>query len=268
LVVGGLIAAGAAGVVVLASFTLSRPGAPPPPAAPRPSPSAANAAVKTYATGVGERLNVTLDDGSTVELDTASRLEVAYSAARRELRLVAGQALFQVAHNKARPFIVTAGDRRITATGTAFEVRLDGRRVRVVLVEGHVVVADAAPGQAVPSAGQELSAGEQLVARPAGPMSVGPADLDRTSSWRRGQLIFRDDTLPAAVAEFNRYTTTRLVVDDPAVAALKISGVFGSASTDDFIAAIEAYFPVDAEMRATGTIALVKRPGTVASARR
>src|SRR5690606_5015875 len=97
------------------------------PADPGPPPvREAAPAAKRYATKVGERLNVRLEDGSIVALNTATVLEVAYSPGRRDVRLVRGQALFEVARNHDRPFIVTAGDRRVTALGTAFDVRVDG----------------------------------------------------------------------------------------------------------------------------------------------
>ncbi|MGE5502144.1 MAG: FecR family protein, partial [Ignavibacteriales bacterium] len=101
--------------------------------------------VDVYRTHLGERREVTLSDGSTVALDSNSRVRVHYTADARQLTLEKGQARFQVAHNRARPFSVTAGDRRVVATGTAFNIELLGKRVNVTLIEGSVVVATVSP---------------------------------------------------------------------------------------------------------------------------
>ena len=250
--VGSAIAAALAAAALL-SVTLSvdhRPGIGTPIYAPvggRP--------VETthYASGVGERMDVTLDDGSVVKLNTGSLVEVAYTAARRDIRLLRGQAIFEVAHNPRRPFVVTAGARRITATGTAFDVRLDGETVRVVLIEGHVAVTPVTRTglqRIVPALGsQDLSAGEALTAPPDGPVRVAATDVDRITSWRRGQVVFRDDPLSAAVAEMNRYSDDKLVIDDPRVAALTISGAFGATRSENFRAALTAYYPVEIQKR-------------------
>ncbi len=93
-----------------------------------------------YATRIGERSTIRLADGSVVTLDTASRVSLDLTTANREVHLLGGQANFEVAKDKARPFVVYAGDRRITAVGTAFDVRLDQREVCVTLVDGKVSV--------------------------------------------------------------------------------------------------------------------------------
>lgn len=208
---------------------------------------------RRYETAVGERQDVTLDDGSVVSLNTNSVIEVAYNERRRDVRLLRGQALFRVAHNPARPFVVSAGDRRIVARGTAFDVRVDGDDVKVVLLEGRVEVSPARPsgiGRFVPIVSrQDLSPGEQLVSAPNVPVRVTAADVEQATSWRRGQVVFHDDTLADAIAEMNRYSDTKLIIDDPRVAALRISGVFGVARPENFQAAISAYHPVDIEPR-------------------
>jgi transmembrane sensor len=187
-------------------------------------------------------------------LNTGSLVEVAYTAARRDLRLLRGQAIFEVAHNPDRPFVVTAGARRITATGTAFDVRLYGEAVRVVLIEGHVAVTPVTRTglqRIVPMLGsQELSAGEALTAPQDGPVRVAAIDVERATSWRRGQVVFRDDPLAAAVAEMNRYSDDKLAIDDPRVAALTISGAFGAARSENFRAALTAYYPLEIRKRA------------------
>lgn len=224
-------------------------------------PAPPGSATKRYETRVGERREIRLDDGSTVALNTGSLLEVTYNSARRDVRLVRGQALFQVAHNRAWPFVVTAGDRRVTAVGTAFDVRLDGPRVRVVLVEGKVRIDPLQRRgleRVIPQLGeQELDAGEQLVAREgAKDVVVATADVQRAVSWKSGQVIFRDDSLGAAVAEMNRYSDDRILIEDPRVAALKVSGVFNADRPQNFVAAVTTFYPLRAVRTSAGATEL------------
>jgi transmembrane sensor len=212
---------------------------------------------KRYETKVGERREVRLDDGSVVTLNTGSLLEVAYNPARRDVRLLRGQALFRVAHNKAWPFVVSAGDRQVTAVGTAFDVRVDGTRVRVVLLEGKVRVDPVRREgleRLIPQlTAEDLAPGQQLVAS-AGDreVTIAAADIQRAVSWRSGQVIFRDDTLGGAVAELNRYSETRILVDDPKIAALKVSGVFNTDRPENFVAAVTTFYPIKAAQTARG----------------
>src|SRR5262249_55156254 len=134
-----------------------------------------------FTTAVGERSTVALSDGSSVVLDTQSRIDVAYSPDQRRVRLTSGQAWFQVAHNAGWPFVVEAGDRRITALGTAFDVRLGNREnsVQVTLVEGKVAVeAIQSPlARFIRSAppASVLSPGDSLVVSGAQPVLSRPA---------------------------------------------------------------------------------------------
>lgn len=217
-----------------------------------------------YVTKVGERREVTLPDGSRVALNTGSILEVDYSRERRDVRLLAGQALFHVAKDKGRPFVVAAGNRLITATGTAFDVEIKkGGGVAVLLVEGHVRVDAARPeglARVIPWLDrEELEPGQRLVAA-GGDIVVASGDVERETAWNRGVIIFRDDRLADAVAEINRYSTTRLVVEDPRIGDLLVSGVFPTGREEDFIAALTAVHPVVADRRSPDAIALRGRP--------
>ena len=231
----------------------------------RPAEPAVSAAA--FETAVGERSTVTLPDGSTVVLNTASRVDLDYTPATRGLTLIAGQALFEVAKDPARPFVVTAGDRRIAALGTAFDVRVDKDvGVQVTLIEGRVSVAEIAAlrpsrpnktGQVEPEP-LILIAGEQLIARAAEPAVVAAADVERVVSWRDGRLVFRDDPLSEAVKEINRYSHTQLYVhDDPRLKAIRISGVFQSGRSDSFVLALETAYSVRAQQVADDRIALL-----------
>jgi transmembrane sensor len=216
-----------------------------------------------YTTGIGETRVLTLDDGSVVTLNTATVLVVDFASDERDVRLIAGQAMFQVAKDANRPFVVAAGDRRITAVGTAFEVRVDTDRVAVVLVEGRIVVDPLKPKglvRVLPELDRyNLTAGEQLIASPDAPVAVANADTERATSWRQGQLIFRNDTVAVAIAEMNRYSTSQLIVDDPEIAALRISGVFKTTHPENFIAAITSSYPIETDKRSPSVTALVRR---------
>ena len=204
--------------------------------------------VDVYRTGVGERRQVTLSDGSRVMLDSNSRLAVRYRDEARRLTLKRGQARFDVAHNAARPFSVTAGDRTVVATGTAFSVDVLGRKIQVTLLEGSVVVLPARTAtpsvtvKAVP-----LKSGQQLATfTGSGTSKVEAIKLEDATAWERGKLIFDDVPLGQAALRVNRYTDRKIVIHDPAVAELSVSGVFQTGDADTFARAMAQYLELHA----------------------
>lgn len=195
-----------------------------------------------YTTSPGERTKVTLADGSVVTLDGATRLSALLGAGRRDITLFAGRALFQVAKDKHRPFVVKAGDRTITALGTIFDVRLSSQELRVTLVEGKVAVR---PVQFAHGPAEEvLKPRQQFVAR-AGVASpqVRAVDADKALSWADGQVFFEDEPLASAVEEMNQYWPEKIVVD-PAVADLRINGMFRTNNQAGFLEALQVTLPV------------------------
>jgi transmembrane sensor len=224
--------------------------------------------VQRFATAIGQRRDVALADGSKVILNTASLIEVRFAPGRRDVRLLQGQAMFQVAKDPNRPFVVSASDRQVTALGTEFDVRIrpDGQ-VQVLLVEGHVRV-DPVHRQGleriIPAlARTDLVPGQQLLTEGPGIVEVVSADVERETAWNRGVLIFRNDSLADAIREVNRYSQIQLVVDDPGVAGLKVSGIFPTASREDFVATLEALYPVEATAEQGGTVRLGWRRGAL-----
>jgi transmembrane sensor len=204
-----------------------------------------------YETHVGERSIIELADGSTVTLDTASRVSLDLTAKEREVHLLAGQANFEVAKDKARPFVVYAADRRITAVGTAFDVRLEQRVVLVTLAEGKVAVDQLAmrtenQSHNEPLVRTNLEAGEQLVAAVGGAASIRGANLEQSNSWRNGRLVFEAERLADAIVEINRYSTTPIVIADSDIGEIKISGVFSTSTPKSFTHALTEYFAIDA----------------------
>lgn len=198
---------------------------------------------ETYVTAVGERSTVTLRDGSQVSLNTDSRLRVSYSASTRRLELLAGQALFEVTTDAQRPFIVVAGNHQVVALGTAFDVRLDAQTVQVTLIEGSVSVEGSAPDGKTGRA-TRLDPGQQFRADGPEAPEVRHARLEQVTSWREGRLIFSDEPLAQAVAEVNRYSTRKIVLDDATLAALRVSGVFHTGRPDSFVEALTNYFGI------------------------
>lgn len=213
-----------------------------------------------YRTAVGERLAVTLEDGSTLTLNTGSRAVVRYADAQREVQLLDGQALFEVSRDTTRPFVVKAAGRRVVALGTAFDVRLSGDDFAVTLIEGRVAVEpDRAPAAARPAARGvpatelaaaaeplprlELTPGEQLVIAAQQPV-VRRADVTRAISWREGQVIFEEDRLAHAIDEMNRYGGRRVVLSDARLGELRISGIFNTNDTAIFVETLTSYFPL------------------------
>ena len=215
----------------------------------------------TYETAIGERSTIALEDGTVATLNTDSRMEVDYSGAERLVTLLQGQALFEVAKDPNRPFVVTAGDRRIEALGTIFDVRYIDDEIQVTLLEGLVEVVGgdetAIIGDTDDPAPQQLKPGQQLLASLNTEISeVRDADTERAVIWREGRVSFEDTPLTDAIAEMNRYSTKRILAGDPALEDIRINGVFFTGQQTNFVGALESYLPVKAEERANGDIVI------------
>lgn len=189
-------------------------------------------APKTYSTAVGEQRTVQLSDGSSVMLDTDSKMAVRLSGAKRDIHLTRGQAMFEVAHDAARPFVVTAGETSVTALGTRFDVRRDGGGATVTLVRGAVEVRQTASGKS--SQVWRLAPGQRVATRAAA-AAPRPVDVESATSWTSGRLIFRATPLREAVAEFNRYERHKIEVADSSVGDELISGVFAVGDPNTFV---------------------------------
>jgi transmembrane sensor len=178
-----------------------------------------------YSTGIGEQRSLTLADGSTVTLDTRTRIKVRFSGGERDIDLLEGRALFRVAKNDRQPFVVQNDQAAVRAVGTEFDVYRRAAGVTVTVLEGRVAVTSRqrrADAVVVP-------AGEQVaVLGSAGVSSPAVADVAAATAWTQRRLIFESAPLSAVVEEFNRYNTRRLVVGDPRLSGLHVSGVFSS----------------------------------------
>ncbi len=207
----------------------------------------------TFDTPVGGLASVPMSDGSQVTLNTDSRVRLVVSETERRVELERGEAFFDVAKDSQRPFIVAAGDKRVVAVGTQFSVRRDGVEVRVFVTEGTVRI-DEATGSAVTAARPDdpslmLSAGSIARTSEAGVLveEATVTEVENHLSWRTGQLVFRDIELAEAVAEFNRYNTRKIVIGDPEVAVIRLSGKFRATQFEAFARLMEEGFPIRAQ---------------------
>ncbi len=218
---------------------------------------------QSFATQRGEQLDIQLPDGSRLRLDTATRIAVTLYRQRREVTLAEGQVVFQVQGDAAKPFDVLAGPMQVTVVGTRFSVRhtagiLGDDGVRVAVEEGRVRVRRALPAGKTASAvavgdghAIELVAGQQVTADIAGELApvvaVGAAGI---APWRDGRITFDNTPLAQALAEFERYGQTGLVLRDPAVAGLRLTGTFDPQRLGNFLLALPKVLPV--RLRADG----------------
>jgi transmembrane sensor len=219
------------------------------------APSLAALGRADYVTGRGQKSIVDLPDGTRVTLDADSALDVAFANGRRDVRLLDGHAFFDVAHDRARPFAVLAGGRVVTALGTQFDVRLTPDAVRVVLAEGSVSVASAQAGAAASMV--RLEPGQAFAAQAGAAGKVSAADLDEALAWKQGVVEFRDQPLSEAVGLLNRYTRARIVIRDPKVAALRVTGVFRTGDIKRFGRSVSQVLPVRMIARDADTYELV-----------
>jgi transmembrane sensor len=218
--------------------------------------TARRSGLQVMSTAVGQQRQVTLADGSRLTLNTDTLLAVKLTPQRRDIYLRKGEAHFAVVHDTSRPFFVHAGDAVISDVGTQFEVRLESDRDIDVLVEqGEVEVrglAAAAGPAGARSAGSKadwvraLSAGEQLLI--AGPhlaiTSVSPRQIADDLAWRDGAVVFEGEPLSQALAEVGRYTRAHVVLAEPQVASLRISGRFRTNDVPGFFRALQEALPV------------------------
>lgn len=208
-----------------------------------------------YATGVGEQRLVVLEDGTRMTLNTATSVRIDLGGRRREVMLRAGEALFEVAKDPARPFVVQVGRSEVVAVGTTFNVRFSAaqgaspERLALTLIEGRVALQTSARGPAgAPGAALQLEAGERV--RVVGPGAGGesPAalqrdrpDLRQVTAWQRSEAVFDDVALEDAVAEMNRYNRTPIALRGAyAQHGLRISGVYRTGDPGGFARAVAA----------------------------
>jgi transmembrane sensor len=204
---------------------------------------------QTYATGIGEQRSIVLTDGSTVELNSRSKIRIRFSSEQRGIELIEGQALFKVAKDHARPFVVDSGGTRVRAVGTQFDVYRKRRGTIVTVVEGRVAVLAerggdnatiAEPETGALGPGLLVSAGEQVKVDESTAQRLPHPNIDSATSWRQRELVFDTASLFEVAEEFNRYNTRRLVIDKDESYDFHISGVFSSTDPSSLIRFLQA----------------------------
>jgi len=209
---------------------------------PQPADSPTQPGDLQYASALGEVRSIPLADGSVIELGSSSRLRIDFDERQRAVYLLAGEAYFDVAKDRTRPFVVKTPSGQARAVGTAFDVRLSLDTVRVTVHEGVVEVA--ATPTATLAVKALLEAGNQVSYNSLGQLTeVREVDLDLSAAWRRGSMVFDQQPLQDVVAELNRYSRQKIVIADERLALINVSGIFHTGEVAAVLAAVEASLP-------------------------
>ncbi|MCE4554283.1 FecR family protein [Roseateles cellulosilyticus] len=222
----------------------------------------------TYGTGVGEQRLIVLADGSRMTLNTSTEVRVQLTKAKRAVTVKQGEALFEVAKDASRPFVVGVADAQVVATGTAFLVRSTPPQQEasavfgVTLLEGQVIVQRNEGGaESALSTPIVMAPGDRLrVDRPSSKLRQSPAQarldrpkLDQVLAWQRGVAIFDNTPLPEAIADLNRYNKVQITLADPAaMSPLRVSGSFRTGDNKAFAQAVATLFDLVVKQRDHG----------------
>jgi transmembrane sensor len=206
-----------------------------------------------------QRSTIVLSDGSTVVLDVGTRIAVKITDESREVKLLVGRALFEVAHDAGRPFSVEANDARTTALGTRFQVALSDKAVEVVLEEGSVAVERFDAGAKL-AWSERLRPGEQVVIDSiTGIGSKRAVDSYSATSWIQNRHVFRDTRLDDALQEINRYAAKKVRLGDPSLADWHLAGSFIAGDSEQIMAAVASVLPVRVVIIGEHEIVLFRR---------
>jgi len=212
-----------------------------------------------YETGAAEQRTVRLPDGSTVQLNARSRIELHFTQHERAIDLVEGEAMFSAAKDPGRPFIVRSDAADIRAVGTRFDVYRKSTGTIVTVVEGKVSIgADRPPAANEPASPVLLSAGQQAVATSQHTLHAYRTNVFAATAWTEGKLMFESAPLRDVVAELNRVGGRRLTIEDASLLDLHVSGVFPATDCAQLVSFLRERFGVnvtetDREVRISGT---------------
>jgi len=228
-------------------------------------------AVQYYETDIGEQATFTMPDGTSMQLNTNSKIKVAYTNSHRKLTLLNGEARFDVAKDKERPFTVTSGTQSFTALGTIFNVQKDSEQdMELVVTEGKVLISktsnlakDAADKfeqlTLHPLTASIVSSGQKAIIKDNQPTPIEKISLDqvqRDLAWQQGMLIFDGEPLAKALNEVSRYTNTRFEISDENIANLKVAGYFKAGDIDGLLQSLSFNFNIDYQTTSKNTITL------------
>lgn len=204
----------------------------------RPTPTAT-----VYQTEVAERMNVELDDGSSLAINADSRISVTFSDLERRLLLERGEIDIDISTDAARPFHVVVRNHIVTAVGTAFVVHYRNQPARITVREGRVQIAPSVTDHLVTPV--ELRVGQRLVLEPgAEPVDLSADELARSSAWRDGWLHFDDERLDRVIRELDPYFDRPIIITESRAAGLKVGGSFNVDQPGPLLAALESLLPI------------------------
>jgi len=201
----------------------------------------------TYATEIGEQRDVSLEDGTRVRLDTDSEIRVSINDERRRVQLRRGRAHFAVAADSKRPFQVIARDRLLTAAKGEFDVSLDGVLVSVLpQAEPVQIASEQAAAQSTPA--RTIMPGRLVVFAEDKLVREEQPEMKRAIAWRFGRLALFEEPLAEAVAQMNRYTRRPIVILDPEIAQMRVSGNYSVGDAQAFATSLSVLLPVDVRL--------------------
>lgn len=217
---------------------------------------------ETYSTQIAQIREVPLADGSNVTLGARSALDVEFTSSERTVRLASGEAFFSVTRDAARPFVVLAGGTRIRVVGTKFNVRFDGNRVRVSVLEGVVEVmhsdgrAERIGGGAPLESSITLAAGQQVVTHSS--QGQAPTELHgvQPGAWREGRLDYQDTPLSEIVADANRYRTGEIRILSPRLGDERLTMSFRTTQIEQMLQTLPETLPLTVTRNSDGTVEL------------
>jgi len=210
-----------------------------------------------FTTALGERRHVALPDGSVVDLNSRSRLQVRYEKGQRSVELSEGEAMFSVEHDSNRPFVVSTDIGKVTVTGTRFDVRRDATQTKVAVEQGTVKVQGRhAPDGEFVSLTAGLGTRVDAQGTVAAAYAVNPEEL---TAWRSGKLVFNNASLSEVAEEVSRYRAKPLRVGAGPVGNLRLTSVFKSDNTDALLKALPSILPVAVRTLDDGSQEIISR---------
>jgi transmembrane sensor len=211
--------------------------------------------VERYETGIGQMRDIALEDGSALHLNSDSEVEARFTSNGRKVRILKGEASFEINHDPERPFDVEARAALIRAVGTAFNVRLRPSLVELTVTHGSVTVHSGNSLQ------QQVSAGSGAVIQPRSITltRLGPNLIERRTAWREQMVELDGETIEQATGEFNRYRKAPILIGDTRVSALRIGGRFRTTDSREFLSALQLSLPVRVVRGEDGSVMLLYR---------
>ena len=198
-----------------------------------------------YQTQTAERLVINLEDGSVVHLNSRTQLEVRFGA-DRQIRLLNGEALFEVAHDAERKFLVQTERGLVQAIGTRFNVDATDEDIAVTVIEGTVAVTPVDAGMQITEAVELASIGEAVTLGESGAIEKSRPDTDDVVAWTRGKLVFAGEPLDWVLKRANLHSHQQIVVNDERLTQLPVYGIFNAGDSLGLLDALEAGLPVQA----------------------